>query len=124
MIYDTQGVPLNEVLQRAALLKTERAGHRKPVHYEVDVEGNRLYRILHTRLGDAYRVFRRVMRNTRSGPYNKTQENTRRRPPIANELTLAERIRLTLTNGYTQRGAAEKLGISLGKLQRELRKCG
>ncbi len=66
MIYDKQGVPLNEVLQRAALNVTERKLHRKSPNYDINVEGNRLYRILHTRLGDAYRVFRRLMADTNS----------------------------------------------------------
>ncbi len=85
MIYDHQGVPIREVLTKAALAVGERKRHRAPVHYEQDVEGNRLYRILHTRLGDAYRVFRQVMRSTSSAPYNKTQENARRTPGLKAE---------------------------------------
>ncbi len=125
MIYDQQDVPLNEVLQRAALLKVERARHRTPVHYEQNVEGNRLYRILHTRLGDAYRVFRQVMRSTSSGPYNKAQENARRRPEPdlhGYEPLLDEVIQARIAAGQTQRAIAVDLGISLGKLQRTLRK--
>jgi hypothetical protein len=78
MIYNHQDVPLKQVLMQAALHVTERKLHRKSPLYDCDTQGTRLYRILHNRLGDAYRVFRAVMRDTRSGPYNKAQENARR----------------------------------------------
>jgi hypothetical protein len=80
MVYNHQGVPLKQVLMQAALHVAERKKYRPPALYDCDTQGTRLYRILHNRLGDAYRVFRAVMRDTRSGPYNKAQENARRAP--------------------------------------------
>jgi hypothetical protein len=64
MIYDKQGVPLKEVLLKAALHVTERKQYRKSPNYDMDVEGNRLYRVLRNKLGDAYRVFRRLLSDT------------------------------------------------------------
>jgi hypothetical protein len=64
MIYNHAGVPLKEVLLAAALAVTERKNRRRTVVYSVDNEGNRLYRILHTKLGDAYRVFRALLTDT------------------------------------------------------------
>jgi len=147
MIYNHQGVPIRQVLAQAALAVSERKRQRTEVLYERDVEGNRLYRILHTKLGDAYQVFRQVMRRTKSGPWNKAQENARRaygRGPgmdtiadmkALNAMPEADRARgaaefvegqmyaQAVTEHGSQRKAAAALGISLGKLQRKLRKC-
>ncbi len=64
MIFDKQGVPLKEVLQCAALTKTERALHRKEIVYDRNVEGERIYRIVKNKLGDVARVFRALWSDT------------------------------------------------------------
>ena len=82
MIFNTQGVPLGEVLVTAALGKREadaarerRAGQPRLVRGD---DGKPVYQIVRDKIGNVYRVFRAVLKQTGSGPYNKTQESTRR----------------------------------------------
>ncbi len=188
MIFSKQGVPLNEVLQSAALGRTEHDAAQRRLagrpRLERNNKGEPIYRILKTKLGDAYRVFRAVFKDTgRSGEqlrmirathgvgrpqwmwksaagrsfeaygrgpamdalplvraYNALPPEERayasarlveeRDKAIDNAfLTAAGEIDLRATFAQavsqygSQRKAAAALGISLGKLQRELRKC-
>ena len=123
MIFNRQGVPLREVLVNAALAREEKRRERaKPVPRSEN------YRILRDKLGNVFRCFRAVFKDTRSGPWNKAQENARRRArlvveDVAAPVPVSLLYATAVTTHGSQRKAAEALGISLGKLQRELRKA-
>jgi hypothetical protein len=72
MIFNKQGVPLGEVLTNAALARTEAQTRQRngwPELVERNNEGEPIYRILKTKLGDAYRVFRAIGRDEGRGNF-------------------------------------------------------
>ncbi|MGH6796586.1 MAG: hypothetical protein ACREDH_15635 [Methylocella sp.] len=116
------GVPVAEI---AANL-IERALKSRPRNYLLDRNSNdsmkRAYRILRDKNGDPYRVYREAWRHRPGGGYLERMQQKVAVPAIV-ELPLLDRIKGYLASGKTQRGAAAELGISLGKLQRTLKKC-
>ncbi len=63
MIYNSDGVPLREVLLNVALAKNEAATARQTAA-GLETARNRSYRVLKDKLGDAYRVFQSIWKET------------------------------------------------------------
>ena len=139
MIFMTDGTPVRDALVTAGLRLIERRNHRRPRNYllrnAADGGVERSYRILHDKLGDVYRVYREGHRHQPGRGYAERQAWKERKvtDPLLAEadlgeaggpLSLVEKIMACLeVPGATQRKVAAALGISLGKLQRELRKA-
>lgn len=124
MIYTLDGTPLNVALQNAAIRVAERRlmqNQRRPV-YLADDKGERVYRVVHNKLGDPHRVFREV--HVQRGKYDGELRRIRAERGVGRPVkTLtAPTIMSAVKMHGSQRKAAAALGISLGKLQRMLKK--
>jgi hypothetical protein len=73
MLYTKDGTPLPDVLRLAALRVAERRAYRRPTNYVRNVDGERVYRVVHDRLGDPIRVFRAVHRHRSGAGYLERQ---------------------------------------------------
>lgn len=114
MIFNMQGVPLNIVLVDLGLHLFERKANPPPKRPRAQKYTGAILR--------AIRAARGVGRPIKSEVFaGRVDEEAN--IPLAHTLPLLERIQGCLATGYTQRAAAEHIGISLGKLQCELRKA-
>lgn len=125
MITDTAGTPIKDVLRAAALRVAERKNRRPDKHLELDNQGRPIFTIGTDKLGEKFRIFRSIKwygRGKFDLPKVRTVHGVGR--PLKIESTAWSDVDYaSAVKRYgSQRKAAAALGISLGKLQRGIRK--